>query len=95
MTTAADGRIFNAQVLENQPFAIVWDGQVLDSAQLAVLAGTPRLDAAMRFIEFASRPSSMARVGRYIAFGYRYTRGGGWSAQRSFRPKASQTSTSP
>ena len=68
MATAYNGRIFNAQVLENQPFVIVWDGQVLDFAQLAVLAGTPRLDAAMRFIEFASRPSSMARVGGYIAY---------------------------
>ena len=68
MTTAYNGRIFNAQVLENQPFVIVWDGQVLDFGQLAVLAGTPRLDAAMRFIEFASRPSSMARVGGYIAY---------------------------
>ena len=68
MTTAYNGRIFNAQVLENQPFAIVWDGQVLDFGQLAVLAGTPRWDAAMQFIEFASRPSSMARVGRYIAY---------------------------
>ena len=68
MTTAYNGRIFNAQVLENQPFVIVWDGQVLDFGQLAVLAGTPRWDAAMQFIEFASRPSSMAGVGRYIAY---------------------------
>ena len=45
MTTAYNGRIFNAQVLENPPFVIVWDGQVLDFGQLAVLAGTPRLDA--------------------------------------------------
>ena len=28
MSTAYNGRIFNAQVLENQPFTIVWDGQV-------------------------------------------------------------------
>ena len=28
MTTAFNGRIFNAQVLEDQPFVIVWDGQV-------------------------------------------------------------------
>ncbi len=68
MSTAYNGRIFNAQVLENQPFVIVWDGQVLDFGQLAVVADTPRLDEAMRFIEFASRPSSMARVGRYIAY---------------------------
>ena len=31
MTTAYNGRIFNAQVLEDQPFVIVWDGQVLDT----------------------------------------------------------------
>ena len=68
MTTAYNGRIFNAQVLENQRFVIVWDGQVLDFTQLAVLAGTPRLAEAMQFIEFASRPSSMARVGGYIAY---------------------------
>ena len=68
MTTAYNGRIFNAQVSENQPFVIVWDGQVLDFGQLAVLAGTPRLAEAMQFLEFASRPSSMARVGRYIAY---------------------------
>ena len=40
MTTTYNGRIFNAQVLENQPFVIVWDGQLLDFGQLAVLAGT-------------------------------------------------------
>ena len=68
MTTAYNGRVFNAQVLENQPFEIVWDGQVLDAGQLGVVAGTPRLSEAMQFIEFASRPSSMARVGRYIAY---------------------------
>ena len=68
MTTAYNGRIFNAQVLEDQPFVIVWDGQVLDFTQLAVLAGTPRLSEAMQFVEFASRPLSMARVGGYIAY---------------------------
>ena len=68
MTTAANGRIFNAQVLENQPFIIVWDGQVLDYDQLAILSGTPRLAEAMQFIKFASRPTSLARVGRYIAY---------------------------
>ena len=54
MTTAYNGRIFNAQVSENQPFVIVWDGQVLDFGQLAVPAGTPRLAEAMQFLQFAS-----------------------------------------
>ena len=30
MTTAYNGRIFNAAVGEGQPFEIVWDGQILD-----------------------------------------------------------------
>ena len=68
MTTAYNGRIFNAQILENQPFVIVWDGQVLDTGQLGIVAGTPRLAEAIRFVEFASRPESMARVSRYIAY---------------------------
>ena len=32
MSTAYTGRIFNAQVLEEQSFVIVWDGQVLDTS---------------------------------------------------------------
>ena len=66
MTTAYNGRIFNAQVLEKQSFTIVWDGQVLDIGQLVIAAGAPNLEAA--FLAFAARPSSMAGVGRYIAY---------------------------
>ena len=68
MSTAYNGRIFNAQVLENQPFVIVWDGQVLDIGQIAVVAGTPNLDAALEFVQFASTAESMAGVGHYIAY---------------------------
>ena len=46
MTTAYNGRIFNAQVLEDQPFVIVWDGQLLSVGQFVVVAGTPRLEEA-------------------------------------------------
>ena len=69
MSTAYNGRIFNAQVLEEQPFVIVWDGQVLDTGYLAILSGSPRLEAARRFVAFASRPSSMAGVARHISYG--------------------------
>ncbi len=68
MSTAYNGRIFNAQVLEGQPFIIVWDGQVLDYGQLAIVKGTARLEAAKQFLLFASRVESMAAVGRYIAY---------------------------
>ena len=66
MTTAYNGRIFNAQVLEKQSFTIVWDGQVLNIGQLVIAAGAPNLEAARQFLAFAARPSSMAGVGRYI-----------------------------
>ncbi len=68
MTTAYNGRIFNAQVIENQPFVVVWDGQVLDTGQFAIVAGTPRRAEAEKLMEFASRPSSLAGLGRYIAY---------------------------
>ena len=68
MSTAYNGRIFNAQVLEDQPFTIVWDGQVLDYGQLAIVAGTPNIEAAKKFLLFASRVESMAAIGRYIAY---------------------------
>ena len=68
MSTAYNGRIFNAQVLENQPFVIVWDAQVLGTGFLAILEGAPNPVGAQRFVEFASRPSSMAGVARYISY---------------------------
>ena len=69
MTTAYNGRIFNAQVLEGQPFVIVWDGQVLDvDGPLAIVSGTPHLEAARQFVRFANRPTSMAYVSKYISY---------------------------
>ena len=68
MSTAYNGRIFNAQVLESQPFVIVWDGQVLDRAVLSIVAGTPRLGLARQFLAFATRTESLAGIGRYIAY---------------------------
>ena len=69
MSTAYNGRIFNAQVRENQPFEIVWDGQILDNSQLVIVAGAPNLEAAREFIAFAGRPESMAAVSKYISYG--------------------------
>ena len=69
MSTAYNGRIFNAQVLEDQSFVIVWDGQLLSyGGPLAILAGTPRYEAAMAFVQFASRPQSLANISKYISY---------------------------
>ena len=68
MTTAYNGRIFNAQVLEGQPFVIVWDGQILDTGGLGIVEGTRNLEAARKFVRFATTARSMAGVARYIAY---------------------------
>ena len=61
MSTAYNGRIFNAQVLENQPFVVVWDGQVLDTGGPAIVAGTRNLEAALKFLKFAATPACHRR----------------------------------
>ena len=69
MTTAYNGRIFNAQVAEKQPFVIVWDGQVLAySGVQAIIAGTPRLEAAREFVRFAAQPAVMSNIARHISY---------------------------
>ena len=46
MTTAANGRIFNAQELEGQPFIILWDSQILYTSGYGIVEGTRNLEAA-------------------------------------------------
>ena len=68
MSTAYNGRIFNAQVVENQPFVVVWDGQVLDSGIIGIVAETPNLEIARQFVRYATRSEVQAAVGRYISY---------------------------
>ena len=68
ITTAYNGRIFNAQVVENQPLRIIWDGQVSDVSFLGIVAGTPNMKNALAFMNFAARAESQAGVGRHIAY---------------------------
>ena len=68
MSTAYNGRIFNAQVVENQPFVVVWDGQVLDSGTMGIVVGTPNLAAARKLVRYATQSEVQAAVGRYISY---------------------------
>ena len=69
MCTAYNGRIFNAQVLEGQPFEIIWDGQLLDSGGFAIVRGTDNLAAARQFVAYSAEPATMARLSHYISYG--------------------------
>ena len=69
MSTAFNGRIFNAWALENQPLSIVWDGQVLATGYQVIVAGTPKLELARQFIAFATSTQSLANLTKYISYG--------------------------
>ena len=69
MTTSWNGRIFNAQVEENQPFEIMWDGAILSMGQLTIVAGSKNLETALEFLTFATVPENLAGISRYISYG--------------------------
>ncbi len=69
MTTAYNGRIFDAQVKEGKPFAIIWDGQLQELDVLGIVKGTKNLDAAMQFVAFATDTQRLADQAQWIAYG--------------------------
>lgn len=69
MISAYSGRIVIAQQKEQQPFKIVWDGQMYDMEAWVVPAGNPKKDQAMDFLKFATQSSVLADQSNYIAYG--------------------------
>jgi putative spermidine/putrescine transport system substrate-binding protein len=69
MTTAYNGRIFDAQVVEGKPFKIIWDGQLQELDVLAIVKGTKKLEEAMQFISFATDTQRLADQAKWIAYG--------------------------
>lgn len=69
MSTAYNGRIFNAAVAEGQPFEIVWDGQILDFDLFVIPKGAPNKEAALEFISFATDTQRLADQASYISYG--------------------------
>jgi len=69
MTTAYNGRIFNAKVAENQPFKIVWDGQVLDFDLFVIPKGAPHMKEAKEYLKFATSTPQLANQAKWISYG--------------------------
>lgn len=68
MTTAWNGRIFNAQVVEKQPFVIIWDGHMRDYGAMAIVAGAPNLENAKKFVAYATSTKGMVGVANHISY---------------------------
>ena len=50
MSTAYNGRIFNAAIAENQPLEVVWDGQILDFDLFVIPKGAPNKEEALKYL---------------------------------------------
>ncbi|HWK43769.1 MAG TPA: ABC transporter substrate-binding protein [Stellaceae bacterium] len=69
MSTAWNGRIFDAAKNQGKHFKIVWDGQVPDYDFWVIPKGGKKTDLAYKFIAYASDPKVMANQSKYISYG--------------------------
>jgi putative spermidine/putrescine transport system substrate-binding protein len=69
LTTAYNGRLFNAIVKEGKPFVIVWDGQVWDLDLWVIPKGSRNLDNALKFIAFSTDTVRNWDQSNYISYG--------------------------
>jgi putative spermidine/putrescine transport system substrate-binding protein len=69
MTTAWNGRIFDAVKNSGKPFKIVWDGQGMDFNLWAEPKGSKKKAIADKFIAFTVDPAVMAEQSKYISYG--------------------------
>jgi putative spermidine/putrescine transport system substrate-binding protein len=69
MTTAYNGRIFNAVVKENKPFEIIWDHHEWNTDSYAIVKGTKHKAAALEFLKFATSTQALADQASWISYG--------------------------
>ncbi len=69
MTTAYNGRIFNAAVAEGKPFEVIWDGQIMDFDLWVIPKGAPNKDLALDFIAFSTDTQRLADQASWISYG--------------------------
>jgi len=69
MTTAYNGRIFNAVASEEKPFEIVWDSQIFALDLWAIVKGAPNKDLAMDFLKFSTATEQLAAQASWISYG--------------------------
>ncbi|WP_426415020.1 ABC transporter substrate-binding protein [Aestuariirhabdus sp. LZHN29] len=68
MTTAYNGRIYNAAEVEGKPFKIIWDAQFAELDFFGIVKGTKNLDKAMEFLKFSTDTKRLADQTNYISY---------------------------
>ena len=69
MTSAYNGRLYNAIFKERKPFIIIWDSQVWDVDLWGIIKGTGNMTAALEFVKFSTDTKRLADQARYISYG--------------------------
>lgn len=69
MTTAYNGRIFNAVAAEGKPFEINWDGQVWDLDLWVIPKGASNMEDTLDFIKFSTGTQALADQASWISYG--------------------------
>ncbi|WBU59520.1 ABC transporter substrate-binding protein [Paracoccus albus] len=69
MAYAFNGRIFDAAMNDDQPFEIVWDGQIYEMEGWVIPKGAPNIEQALEFIAFSTAPANQARAAEFISYG--------------------------
>ena len=69
MTTAWNGRIYDAVKNSGKNFKIVWDGQGMDFNLWGMPKGSPHHDLASKFVAFTVTPEVMSQQSKYISYG--------------------------
>ncbi len=68
MTTAYNGRIYNAAAVEGKPFTIIWDHQFAELDFFGIVKGTKKLDESMKFLKYATDTKRLADQTNYISY---------------------------
>lgn len=69
MVLAFNGRVTAADQTDHRNFKFIWPGSIYAVDSWVILRNSPNKDAALKFIEFASRAEQQKILPQYIAYG--------------------------
>jgi putative spermidine/putrescine transport system substrate-binding protein len=69
ISSAYNGRIFDAQVKEKQPFVTMWDGQIQEVDGYVIPAGAPNMEETLDLLRFSTTTQALADQAKYISYG--------------------------
>ncbi len=67
--TGYNGRMFDASEVEGQPFAIIWDGQIVEWDGWVIPAGGDNVEAVLEYLYWATDTQRLADQAKFISYG--------------------------